>query len=114
MAFVLAQERTKDPEADQSRLLQVHVVSLWEGFRMLGLVWAVALSDLSDGLETLAALLIVASAVLQFSANTIAWRQKIVNLFAPPRGITYQLAATNAVFAFAGLSILIVGALKGL
>jgi len=114
MAFVLAQERTKDPEADYARLLQVHVVSLWEGFMLLGLVWAVALSDLSTGLETVAALLLVAAAALQFSATVMAWRNKVTNLFAPPRGLMYQLAATNAVLAMAGLLILIVGALKGL
>jgi len=114
MAFVLAQERTKDPEADYARLLQVHVVSLWEGFMLLGLVWAVALSDLSSGLETLAALLLVAAAGLQFSATVMAWRNKVTNLFAPPRGLMYQLAATNAVLAMAGLIILIIGALKGL
>jgi hypothetical protein len=114
MAFVLSQARLADPEADRSLLLQVHRVSLWEGFMLLGLVWAVALSDLSSGLETLAALLIVAAGALQLGSNTMAWRAGNTNLFAPPRGLTYQMAAANAVLATIGLVILTIGALKGL
>jgi len=114
MALVLAQQRTADPMADRHLLLQVHVVSLWEGFMLLGLVWAVALSDLSSGVETLAALLLVAGAVLQMISNTMGWRTNNTNLFAPPRGMTFQIARLNAILAFAGLVILIFGALKGL
>jgi hypothetical protein len=114
MAFVLAQARTADPAADRSLLLQVHRVSLWEGFMLLGLVWAVALSDLSDGLETIAAVLLVAAAALQFISNTMSWRAGNENLFVPPRGLAYQLAAVNAVLAMIGLVILTIGALRGL
>jgi hypothetical protein len=114
MAFRLALARLADPMADRHLLLQVHVVSLWEGFMLLGLVWAVALSDLSSGLETAAALLLVAGGVLQLTSNTMAWRKNITNLFAPPRGLTFQLARINAILAMAGLVILVIGALKGL
>jgi hypothetical protein len=114
MAFRLALARMADPMADRHLLLQVHVVSLWEGFMLLGLVWAVALSDLSSGLETAAALLLVAGGTLQLISNTMAWRQNNTNLFAPPRGLTFQLARVNAILALAGLLILIVGALRGL
>jgi hypothetical protein len=114
MAFNLALARMADPEADRHLLLQVHVVSLWEGFMLLGLVWAVALSDLSSGLETTAALLIVAGGALQLISNTMGWRQNNTNLFAPPRGLTFQLARINAILATAGLVILVIGALKGL
>ena len=114
MGFVLSQVRLKDPMVEQVRLTQVHIVALWEGFMLLGLVWAVALSDLSSGLETTAALLLVAAGALQLISNTIAWMQKLENLFAPPRGITYVLAATNATLALVGLVILIFGALRGI
>jgi len=114
IAFRLALARMADPQADHHLLLQVHIVSLWEGFMLLGLVWAVALSDLSSGLETTAALLLVAGGTLQLISNTMAWRQNLTNLFAPPRGLTFQLARVNAILAFVGLVILIVGALKGL
>jgi F0F1-type ATP synthase membrane subunit c/vacuolar-type H+-ATPase subunit K len=112
--FILSRARLSDPEAEQLRLTQVHVVALWEGFMLLGLVWAVALSDLSSGLESLAAVLLVTAGALQLASNTIAWRQRLVNLFAPPRGITYQLAAANAVLAMVGLVILTVGGIRGL
>ena len=114
IAFKLALERLADPEADRHLLLQVHVVSLWEGFMLLGLVWAVVLSDLSTSLETVAALLLVAGGTLQVIGNTRAWRENNQNLFAPPRGLTYQIARLNAILAMAGLVILVVGALKGL
>jgi hypothetical protein len=114
MAFKLALERQADPMADRHLLLQVHVVSLWEGFMLLGLVWAVRLSDLSSGLETTAALLLVAGGTLQMIGNTMAWRENNTNLFAPPRGMTFQVARLNAFLAFAGLVILVIGAFKGL
>jgi hypothetical protein len=114
MAFVLSQARLADPMADRSLLLQVHRVSLWEGFMLLGLVWAVQLSDLSGTLECIAAVLLVAAAALQLTSNTMAWRAGNENLFAPPRGLTYYLAAVNAVLAMIGLVILVIGALRGL
>ena len=114
MGFVLSQERLKDPAVEQIRLTQVHVVALWEGFMLPGLVFAVLLSDLSDGLETTAALLLVAAGALQLSANTMAWRARLENLFAPPRGLVYQMAAANAVLGMAGLVILIIGALRAI
>ena len=114
MGFVLSRFRLADPMADQTRLLQVHVVSLWEGFMLLGLVWVVALSDLSSGLETLAALLLIAGGTLQLTSNFLAWRKRMENLFAPPRGLVYGLAAANATLAMIGLVILTIGALKGL
>lgn len=114
MGFVLSRVRLSDPMAEQMRLTQVHVVALWEGFMLLGLVWAVALSDLSSGLETLAALLLIGGGSLQLVSNFMAWRGRVENLFAPPRGTLYSLAAANAVLQSAGLLILIVGALRGL
>lgn len=113
IAFKLALERMADPEADRHLLLQVHVVSLWEGFMLLGLVWAVVLSDLSSGWETTAALLLVGGGALQLIANTNAWRENNTNLFAS-RGITFQLARLNSFLAMPGLVILVIGALKGL
>ena len=114
MGFVLSQVRLKDPMIDQSKLMQVHIVALWEGFMLLGLVWALVLSDLSSGVETLAALLLVGGGALQLLGNYLGWSMKIENLFAPPRGFVYKIAATNAVLQLAGLLILIFGALRGL
>ena len=114
MGFVLSQVRLKDPMVDQSKLMQVHIVALWEGFMLLGLVWAVALSDLSSGWETLAAILLIAGGALQLTGNFLGWKRNIENLFAPPRGFVYKVAAANAVLQTAGLAILIIGAIGGL
>lgn len=114
MGFVLSQVRLKDHTVEQTRLLGVHVVALWEGFMLLGLVWAVALSNLSSGVETLAAVLLVAGGTLQLSSNFLAWKKGLVDLFAPPHGIVYALAVINSILASAGLVILVFGAIKGL
>lgn len=114
MAFRLALARQADPEADHHLLLQVHVNGLWQGFMLLGLVWAVGLSDLSSGLETVAAILVVAGTTLSNTATTMAWRGNKTNLFAPPLGLTFQLARVNAILAFIGLVILLIGALRAL
>jgi hypothetical protein len=114
MGFVLANARTADPEKDESVLTNVHVVSLWEGFMLLGLVWAVALSDLSAGVESLAAVLLVAAAALQAAAAFSAWRGHMTNLFANRGSITYAMAVSNAILGMIGLVILVIGALKGL
>jgi len=113
-AYALAQARLADPEADRHLLLQVHVVTLWEGFMLLGLVWAVQFSDLTSGWETLAASLLVAAGALQAAANTMAWRAGKTNLFAPPRGLNYKFATANAIFASIGLVILILGCVEAL
>jgi hypothetical protein len=114
MGFVLSRARLADPTIPQERLLGVHVVALWEGFMLFGLVWAVALSDLSAGVETLAAWLLIIGGALQLTSNFLAWKRRLEDLFAPPRGLIYGLAAANAGFAVTGLVILVVGALKGL
>jgi hypothetical protein len=114
MGFVLSQARLKDPERDESVLTNVHVVSLWEGFMLLGLVWAVVLSDLSSGIESLAAVLLVAAAALQAGAAFTAWRGGITNLFANTKTATYAMAVSNAILGAVGLVILVVGSLKGL
>jgi hypothetical protein len=113
-AYTLAQARLSDPMADRSLILRVHVVTLWEGFMLLGLVFAVQLSDLTSGWETSAAALLVAAAALQTISNAMAWRAGNTNLFAPPRGLTYKLATANAILASIGLVILILGCVEAL
>ena len=62
----------------------------------LGLVFAVALSSLSPGLETLAASLLVGAAVLQAASAIANLVQGIPDQFVQRR-LGYQLAAANAV-----------------
>lgn len=113
IGFILSRARLKDPSADHAWLLQAHRVALWEGFMLLGLVFAVALSPLSAGWETLAASLLVAAAALQAASAIANLVQKIPDQFVERR-LGYQLAALNAVLGAIGLAILLVGVFKGL
>ena len=113
MGFILSRARLKEPSADHAWLLQAHRVALWEGFMLLGLVFAVELSTLSQGLETLAAWLLVAAAALQAASAIANLVQGIPDQFVERR-LGYQLAATNAVLGAIGLVILLVGVFKGL
>ena len=113
IGFILSRARLKDPSADHAWLLQAHRVALWEGFMLLGLVFAVALSPLSAAWETLAASLLVAAAALQAASAIANLVQGIPDQFVQRR-LGYQLAATNAVLGAAGLVILLVGVFKGL
>jgi len=113
MGFVLSRARLKDPSADHTWLLQAHRVALWEGFMLLGLVFAVELSNLSQGLETLAASLLVAAAALQAASAIANLVQGIPDQFVERR-LGYQLAAANAVLGAVGLVVVLVGVFKGL
>lgn len=113
MGFILSRARLKTPSADHGWLLQAHRVALWEGFMLLGLVFAVELSTLSRGLETLAAWLLVAAAALQAASAIANLVQGIPDQFVERR-LGYQLAAANAVIGAIGLVILLVGVFKGL
>jgi hypothetical protein len=113
IGFVLSRARLKDPAADHAWLLQAHRVALWEGFMLLGLVFAVELSTLSQGWETLAASLLVAAAALQAASAIANLVQGIPDQFVQRR-LGYQLAAANAGLGAVGLVILVVGVFKGL
>lgn len=113
MGFILSRARLKNPSADHAWLLQAHRVALWEGFMLLGLVFAVELSTLSQGVETLAAWLLVAAAALQAGSAIANLVQGIPDQFVERR-LGYQLAAANAVLGAIGLVMLLVGVFKGL
>jgi hypothetical protein len=113
IGFVLSRVRMKDPTAEHGWLLQAHRVSLWEGFMLLGLIFAVEFSTLSSGLEDLAAWLLVIAAALQASSTIANLVQGITDQFAERRA-GYYLAATNAGLGAVGLVSLFVGVLKAL
>ena len=113
MGFVLSRVRLKDPTAEHSWLLQSHRNGLWEGFLLLGLIFAVEFSTLSTGLETLAVLLLVIASALSDGSAIANIVQGIPDQFAQRR-TGYYLAATNATLAAVGLVIVFVGVLKAL
>jgi hypothetical protein len=113
IGFVLSRVRLKDPSAEHDWLLQAHRVSLWEGFMLLGLIFAVEFSTLSRGLEMLAAWLLVIASALQASSAVANLVQQVPDQFAQRRA-GYYLAATNAVLGAIGLVILLIGVLTSL
>jgi hypothetical protein len=98
------------PEA----LRQAHIGTIMQGSMLLGLVFAVALSDLSDGIETLAAILLVAGAFLIAAKNTYNWRMGIKDDFAEPVPISKVLGGGSVIATTIGLAILLIGAILGL
>jgi hypothetical protein len=113
LGFVLSNSRLKEPEKPQHYLNLAHKVSLWEAFMLLGLVFAVELADLSSGVKTLAAALLVASSAFQDGSSVLNWLQGVSDEFAE-RSPGLVLATINAILATAGLAILIVGVFRGL
>jgi hypothetical protein len=113
LGFILSNSRLKEPAKTQPYLAVAHRVSLWEGFMLLGLVFAVELSDLSSGVETLAAVLLVASSAFQDGSSVLNWVQGVADEFAE-RSPGFYLATINAILATAGLGILIVGVFHAL
>jgi hypothetical protein len=113
LGFILSNSRLKEPAKPQHYLNLAHKVSLWEGFMLLGLVWALVLADLPSGVATLAAALLVASSVFQDGSSILNWLQGVSDEFAE-RSPGFVLATINAVLATGGLGILIVGVFRGL
>ena len=115
LGFILTNRRLTHPGEPQDLLLQAHRDALWEGFMLLGLTFAVLLSTLGNGLEILAAVLLVTAAALSIGSTVTNWRMSVPDQFARgPKPLGYYLAAINASLASLGLLILIVGVFKGL
>ena len=116
LGFVFSNVLLKRAPADLEEppyLRTAHSAALWEGFMLLGLVFAVELSPLSSTLETLAAWLLVAASALQVASSVVNWRQGVKDQFVN-KPIGFVFATVNAVLASIGLLILVVGVFKGL
>lgn len=108
IGFVWSRIRLKDPLRTVPYLELAHRVSLWEAFMLYGLVFAVTMSELSTGLETLAASLVAASAAFQISSAVTNFVQGVSDQFAQ-RSTGFYLATINSILATAGVAILLVG-----
>jgi hypothetical protein len=115
LGFLMTNLRLRNPGVPQTLLLQAHRDALWQGFMLLGLAWAATLSNLGNGIEIVAALLIVAAAVLSVGSTIANWRMNVADQFAAgPKALGYYLAAINATLVSIGLLIFIIGVFKGL
>jgi len=90
-----------------------HVGGFMAGPMLLGLVFALALSDLSDTLEALAAWALVASAGLLAVKDLHNWRTGVVDEFAE-RSLGFRLGVASSVLLVAGLATLTVGVVSGI
>lgn len=113
IGFGLSRFRLRDPSRSPHYLLTAHEVALQEGFMLLGLTFAVILSPLRAGLETVAASFLVASSVFQVAAPLVNHAQGVQDQFAA-RSPGLTLATINAVLASGGIAILVTGVLRGL
>ena len=105
LGWVLAARRMKAPIEAHRWLLTAHEVSLQEGLMLLGLAFAQSYVRLPTGWAMAAAwLLVVASALQDFSGIVNAWRGTR-DQFAE-RSAGWVLATLNAVTNTAGLLII--------
>ena len=112
IGFVLSRLRLRTTDTG-TWLPLAHRVSLWWGFMFLGMPWAVNLSPLSAGAETLAAwLLVAASALSDFEPLLNLW--KGVKDPVAERSLTFYLGGISAVLVTGGVGILTVGVVRGL
>lgn len=110
--FVLGRARASSPTGPRYLVL-AHMEPLMQGSMMLGLVWAVRLSDLPERWESGAAVLLVMAAALQGGKELLNWRQGVQDEFAE-RPLGYYAARLQAVMASIALAILVFGVLHGL
>jgi hypothetical protein len=113
LGYALSNKRLNPPHEGPYYLNLAHKNALWEGFMLLGLVFAVQLARLDPGIKTLAASLLVASSVFQVGASVVAWLSGTKDEFRE-RSPSFYLATTNAILATVGLAILIYGVFLGL
>ncbi len=111
--FFLATQRLSNSKAHHF-LVVSHTSPLMQGPLLLGMVFAVQLSPLSGIWETVAAWMLVVSALFQAITNILNWRLDIHDEFQdkPPHGVVFGLA--SAALFTAGTGILVVGVWKGM
>ncbi|MGE0599987.1 MAG: hypothetical protein AB7J35_10035 [Dehalococcoidia bacterium] len=111
--FIMGTVRGREATAPKYLIL-AHMEPLMQGSMLLGLVWAVQLSDLSNGIETFAASLMVAAAWIQGVKELVNWRQGIEDEFRERPFPGFWAARIQSPIASVGLLILVFGVLRGL
>ena len=110
IGHLLGLYRLKNPEMNYKYLLSAHKAGLQQGFMLLGLVFAVILSQLSNYIEAVASILLISSTILLNLGEVINWLNNIEDEFkSKPTGFIVKLI--SAVLSTAGLGILTYGIL---
>lgn len=112
LGLPLTMARMRSPSASR-HLVTAHLAAVIQGATLLALSSAMRSSDLPDTLETIAASLLVAGAVL-FVAGAIAnWRQGVEDHFAE-RSLGWKLFSLSGPANLVGAGVIVVGILRGL
>ena len=111
--FMMGTVRGREPVAPKYLIL-AHMEPLMQGSMLLGLVWAVRLSDLPNGVETFAAALMVAAAWIQGVKELVNWRQGIEDEFRERPFPGFWAARIQSPMASLGLVIIVFGVIRGL
>ena len=106
--FVLAVIRQKQAVAPKY-LMFAHIGPLMQGAMLLGLVFAVQMSTLADGVETAGAALLVVGALLLATKDTINWWQTIGDEFREKPVLGLAIGTLSVLTSSAGLLILTIG-----
>ncbi len=110
---LLAGLRLRNPAAEHRHLLTAHQAGLQQGLMLLGLTWAVALSPLAAGPETLAAGLLAASSAFLDLAAVVNWALGVRDEF-QARSPGLAAGVLSALLSVPGLAILAWGVFQGL
>ncbi len=111
--FMLAAIRQKEAEAPKY-LMFAHIGPLMQGAMLLGLVFAVQMSPLTDGVEIAGAALLTVGAFLLAAKDTVNWWQTIGDEFREKPMIGMTLGTISVLSSSVGLLILFVGVIAGI
>lgn len=109
---VLAGRRRTEPAQGLRMLLVVHTAAVMQGSMLLALTFATGLSDLAQGWETAAAVLLVAGSAFNMSGNFLNYRGRVEDQFAG-KSVGLRLNVVNSLLATPGIAILLVGVISG-
>lgn len=108
----LTNVRMRSAEAPRYLTL-AHIGPLMQGPMLLGLAFALGLSSLAGGIETLAAWLLVAGSAGIAAGDTLNWTGKVGDAFAE-RSPGFVIQAGGGALTGVGVLIVLVGVLRGL
>jgi MFS superfamily sulfate permease-like transporter len=112
LGLPLTMARMKSPTASR-HLVTAHLASIIQGATLVALASVMDVSDLPHAIETLAAVLLVAGAVLFVAGALANWRQNVEDHFAT-RSIGWKLFATSGPVNITGAITVLIGVLRGL
>lgn len=112
LGLPLSMARMKSPQAPRYLVL-AHLGPIMSAPILLSLVVAVGFSDLSAGVESVAAWLLAFGSACLVIGDTMNWIGKVEDAFRD-RSLGWKLTGVSAVSSIAGLAILLFGVLRAL